>query len=187
MDTLNQLGTNDVSEKANNIALEGHRLRQNLQTWSVINSELLNGATGSASSAESSSIIDHTALVSNAFFAAISIYLSGVYDYDMVLWRRWCIPVPTLAEEDVQRHVSTILSSASYALERTNISHLLYLFPLRVAGARCINKRWRDQVLMLLRRVGTNFIVAQEFEMELSMLWNQDKDITSITEIILLK
>lgn len=160
-----------MSEKANNLALQGHHLRQTLEIWGVINSDLLGIATDVATSAGSSGTVDHTGLLANAFFAAISIYLSGVYDYSITLWNSWGISVPTLAEEDVQCHVNTILSSTGFALERTSISHLLYLFPLRVAGARCMDKRQRDQVRMLLRQVGTNFVVAQAFETELSMLW----------------
>lgn len=175
MDTLNQLSVNEVHEKASNLALEGYRLRQSLEVWRAINSELLDAATYSTASvgAGSSDTVDHTGLLANAMFAAISIYLSGIYDYTITLWRSWDIPVPILTKEDVQCRVITILSSTRFALERTNISHLLYLFPLRVAGARCTNKWQCDQILSLLRRVGTNFVVAQAFETELRLLWDR--------------
>ena len=114
---------------------------------------------------------DQTALLANAFFAATSIYLSGIYDYTISLWVGWGVSVPILSVEDVQYHVITILNSITWALEKSSISHLLYLFPLRVAGARCANKWQRDQVLMLLRRVGANFAVAQAFESDLRLLW----------------
>lgn len=140
-----------------------------------MSSELIDVPMRSAESAVSSGVVyNHTGLLANAFFAAVSIYLSGIYDYSIDMWDGWGIPVPTLAQEVVQCHVITILSSITCALERTNISQLLYLFPLRVAGARCTEKWERDQVLMLLRRVGTNFVVARAFETELGILWGTD-------------
>ncbi|KAI1867942.1 hypothetical protein JX265_003996 [Neoarthrinium moseri] len=171
LDNLDQLGAVKVSELANDLALEGHRLRHTLEMWRVMNSEILDTAMNLGACVGSSRIVDHTGLLANAFFAAISIYLSGVYDYSITLWRNWDILVPTLSKEDVQCHVHTILSSVSLAMERTNISHLLYLFPLRVAGARCVDDWQRNQVRTLLRRVGTNFVVARAFETELNMLW----------------
>ena len=136
-----------------------------------MNSELLDEATGLTALVRSYDSVDHTGLLANTFFAAISIYLSGIYDYTIILWDSWNVSVPILATEDVERHVITILNSVTCELERTSISHLLYLFPLRVAGARCADKLQRDRVLSLLRRVGANFVVAQAFERDLRSLW----------------
>ena len=155
-----------MRENASHLASEGHRLRQALIAWRAINSDLLDLVTDFTGDA-----VDHTGLLANAFSAATSIYLSGIYDYTIALWHSWGVSVPTLAMEDVKSHVVTILDSTRYALDHTNISHLLYLFPLRVAGARCTDQCQRNQVLTLLRRVGTNFVVAQAFEGDLRRLW----------------
>ncbi|KAK9420131.1 hypothetical protein SUNI508_06659 [Seiridium unicorne] len=175
-DLFRRFDAEDVSKKASVLALEGHNLQRTLKIWRGMNLELLDAPAAFPVPYSK----DHTGLLASAFFPAINIYLSGVYDYSAISWKNCGIDVPIIFREDVQGHVTTILRSTSLAWKRTNISHLLYLFPLRVAGARCKDKWHRDQIVALLRGVGTTFVVAQSFEMELSMLWGQDNNVTSV-------
>jgi hypothetical protein len=107
----------------------------------------------------------------NIYFAAISIFLSGVFDYEILHWQAWGLSVPTLPEEQIQLHVQTILDLISYALQHTAISPLLFLFSLRIVGARSYDQKRQVQVLDLLGRISDQFTVARIFQMELGEVW----------------
>lgn len=109
--------------------------------------------------------------LAKAFFAATSIYLSGNYDYDMQLWQSLNIPIPILPLEDVTKHFDTIILFSRAALKGSNLSPLLFLFPLRVAGARAREIKQRQAVAEMLCRVKKDFVVAEAFLTELEGLW----------------
>ncbi|KAH6609062.1 hypothetical protein Trco_002408 [Trichoderma cornu-damae] len=92
---------------------------------------------------------DDSMLLSRIFFAAISIYLSGIFDYEITHWHRLGLAPPTLDEQAVQTHTNTILQLSNLALDATNLSPLLFLFPLRIAGARSRTQWQRDWVARL--------------------------------------
>ncbi|KAK7911587.1 hypothetical protein PG985_014068 [Apiospora marii] len=122
-------------------------------------------------------------LLSNVFFAAISIYLSGIFDYEMLYWQRWDIQVPTITEIEVQGHLGLILSLTSVALHETSLSPLLFLFPLRIAGARCCEKWQMNCVQVLLTCISRDYAVAGFFRAELNGIWrlkNLEKTTTQI-------
>ncbi|KAH6652938.1 hypothetical protein BKA67DRAFT_568030 [Truncatella angustata] len=173
IDTLDQLDPVTVNETANDLALEGHRLRRNLLLWNVTNSQMLNNSSVS-NKFEDRFPVDSIAVLINAFFSAVSIYLSGIFDYNIYIWNDLGIPTPTLTEEDIQAHVRIILHSTRCGLERTSLSHLLHLFPLRVAGARCTTPWQREEILALLRNAKSSFSATEAFETELTMLWRMN-------------
>ena len=105
------------------------------------------------------------------FFAAISIFLSGVFDYEILYWQNWGLSVPTLPEEQVQQHVQTIVDLISHALHHTSISPLLFLFSLRIVGARSYEQRRQAEVLDILGSIGHRFTIARVFQMELRGVW----------------
>ncbi|KAL7944915.1 fungal-specific transcription factor domain-containing protein [Trichoderma barbatum] len=114
---------------------------------------------------------DDSMLLSRIFFGAISIYLSGIFDYEMPYWHRLGLIPPTLDEQTVQTHTNTILGLSNLALDTTNLSPLLFLFPLRIAGARSRTRWQRDWISKLLSRIGSGFAVATAIATELSYVW----------------
>ncbi|UKZ64928.1 uncharacterized protein TrAtP1_006133 [Trichoderma atroviride] len=110
-------------------------------------------------------------LLARVFFAAISIYLSGIFDYEITNWHNIGLIPPTLDEETVQMHTNTILGLSNLALDTTNLSPLLFLFPLRIAGARSRTRWQRDWVAKLVTRIGSGFAVAAAISTELSHVW----------------
>lgn len=110
-------------------------------------------------------------LLSRIFFAAISIYLSGIFDYELTHWHQLGLIPPTLDEQAVQTHTNTILGLSSLALDATNLSPLLFLFPLRIAGARSRTQWQRDWITKLISRIGSGFAVATAIATELSYVW----------------
>ncbi|KAK8001216.1 hypothetical protein PG991_013438, partial [Apiospora marii] len=117
---------------APDLAAEGLRLRLLLDLWRAGNPCLpLRDSPHPYNPAKSDLTLEF--LLSNVFFAAISIYLSGVFDYEMIHWQRWGIAVPTITEVELQVHLGQILSITSVALHETSLSPLLFLFPLRIA------------------------------------------------------
>ncbi|KAK0385723.1 hypothetical protein NLU13_6900 [Sarocladium strictum] len=148
------------------LAMEGLQLRLALNGWR----ERWPLPWGPDASTLTASDANTTAL-SNIFFAAISIYLSGVFDYEVLHWRNWGLSVPTLQEDQVQRHVQTILELVRFALSHTTISPLLFLFSLRIAGARSYDWRRREEILDLLTKIGEQFTIANVFKTELGYVW----------------
>lgn len=166
MDNFSRLASADADRMAINLAQAGSLLRMRLLSWSEVNPCVLGGGVDSNLSA-----IDPMVILSQAFFSATSIYLSGIFDYNITLWGTANISLPTLDEQSIQHHVENILYSTRKGLDRTNLSHLLYLFPLRVAGARCVDSGRRREVFDLLERVRSHFTVAVSFQSELQELW----------------
>ncbi|KAL7927065.1 fungal-specific transcription factor domain-containing protein [Trichoderma austrokoningii] len=112
-------------------------------------------------------------LLSRIFFAAISIYLSGIFDYEIMHWHNIRMMPPTLDEETVQTHTNAILELSNLALDTTSLSPLLFLFPLRIAGARSRTQWQRDWVTRLVTRIGSSFAVAAAISTELSHVWER--------------
>ncbi|KPA37341.1 hypothetical protein FLAG1_09841 [Fusarium langsethiae] len=149
------------------IALEGFQLRQALVDWEVglpsTNYEEANGDLA----------VKSVSCLAQAFFAATSIYLSGVFDYEMPYWQGMGIVPPVLSEEEIQRHVSSILMRTDTVLESSPISPLLVLFPLRVAGARSWQQWQRHHIIQSLSVVEMTFPVAAAFKADLQSVWAQ--------------
>lgn len=81
------------------------------------------------------------------------------------------IPVPNLSEQEIQRHVSTILVLSGLMLASSKISPVLTLFPLRVAGARSWDQWQYECIVELLERIEQTFPVAVAFKLSLRALW----------------
>ncbi|KZL65451.1 C6 finger domain-containing protein [Colletotrichum tofieldiae] len=111
-------------------------------------------------------------LLSTIYYSATSIYLSGNYDYDLDRWHKFGLGVPTLDLMEIAKHFDSIVLTVEEALKASSLSPLLFLFPLRVAGARA-NQRWQqDIVTELLQEVRKQFVVADAMLMELGELWS---------------
>ncbi|KAH8892645.1 hypothetical protein GQ53DRAFT_719080 [Thozetella sp. PMI_491] len=167
----------EVVTQANALAKDGFRLRYALQAWDTENQQPCTTVSGTTETPmpRYSTIVKGLSsdnLVARIFFAATSIYLSGVFDYDAIHWRALGISyIPVLSEDEVQTHVRVILQETNVALGRTDLSALLFLFPLRVAGARSREKWQRECIRNLLRRIEADFVVARAFGEELEKVW----------------
>lgn len=103
--------------------------------------------------------------------AAISIYLSGIFDYHEHVWSKQGIPVPKLQPDEIDSHVQTILALTERALSISELSGIVFAFPLRVAGARSKIPTQQEAVTKLLKRVERCYIVAGAFQIDLAERW----------------
>ncbi|CAG9998590.1 unnamed protein product [Clonostachys byssicola] len=159
-------------EEARDIAIEGLLLRDALNVWQTESIEYM--ISGHQSRSPN---IDDFDLLASVFQAATSIYLSGVFDYEINYWVDLGALLPTLTEDDIQAHVRCILELSQAVLERSRVSAVLLLFPLRVAGARSRSSSQREAVSTLLGRIEATFSAAGAFRGDLQRLWtNMEQD-----------
>jgi hypothetical protein len=104
----------------------------------------------------------------------MSIYLSGLSDYQ-VLPEAVNVSLP---EEEIQHHADNIISRCGKALEDGQVSMVLSLLPLRVAGNRCRALDGCGEILRMLKRIEGGFGVAAAFKGELMGIWAGRDDIT---------
>ncbi|KAM5350181.1 hypothetical protein ACJ41O_006686 [Fusarium nematophilum] len=144
------------------IALEGFSLREDLNHWQQTEETLTKDPISGS---------DEFMSLATVFFSATSIYLSGVFDYEMMHWQKLGILVPNLSEDEIQAHVQSILSLSRAILGSSSISPLLLLFPLRVAGARSWY-RWQQECIRgLLEMIERTFSAATAFKLQLGEIW----------------
>lgn len=144
------------------LANEGLVLRQTINNWydSFIHSPYC-------------SKTDPWSLLAIIYYHAISIYLTGLFDYrpqfDRTLY-------PNLSASTMQAHVCSIISQIQTALSTTNIAGALFVFALRVAGARAVGEEQRSAILQMLVEISTrSFVVAEAFKLDLEELWWSDR------------
>ncbi|THY16705.1 hypothetical protein D6D02_03479, partial [Aureobasidium pullulans] len=113
---------------------------------------------------------DDRTIIAKIYLAATSIFLSGVYDYRSI-WLRHIEAVPTLPQDMIEEHLSTILDLTESAMARTNLSTLLFLYPLRVACSRVWTLNERDRLRSMLGTIKKSFAVAHVFITEVEELW----------------
>ena len=138
---------------------EGFQLRTAL---SLLQSVLIAWPTNSPTDIET--------LIAWTYFHAISIYLSGIYDYHPV-WDSLGVSTPSLSQPLIEHHMSNILDLTTCALQASSLSGLLFLLPLRIAGARCWSKVQEQRIRTLLSQIETSFPAVNAFAGELEDLW----------------
>ncbi|OLN86677.1 hypothetical protein CCHL11_03852 [Colletotrichum chlorophyti] len=139
------------------LAMQGFEIREELEKWNSI----------SSASPETGQEV----ILARTYYSATSIYLSGNYDYDLQHWQAVNVAVPILQPEQIVRHFDAIIRFTTKALKCSDLSPLLFLFPLRVAGARARQTPQRRAVMELLCDVRKQFIVADAMITELEVLW----------------
>ncbi|KAG6009199.1 hypothetical protein E4U21_003052 [Claviceps maximensis] len=180
----------NLTEEATAISDAGFKLKEALQTW---RSAYLSPETQAPSAHQDNDLFpsssqtlyrnrlrpplpDPSTLLSRIFHASICIYLSGTFDYDIPQWQTLGLQIPTLHQKTILRHVHDILALTSIGLDTTSLSGVLFLFPLRIAGARASGRGpsgevLREAVRALVARIGTDFAVAGAVESDLVSLW----------------
>ena len=145
-------------------AAEGLRLQRELRFWKA--------ATVSWSM-HTHEPLDAQMTLATCFYHAITIYLSGTFDYHSC-WFERDIPTPTLEASEVQLHLNAILTNVHFALDQTRLAGILFLFPLRVAGARAREASHRQSIAGMLREISARgFVVAAPFVDDLNQLWER--------------
>ncbi|KAF7181001.1 hypothetical protein CNMCM7691_000130 [Aspergillus felis] len=110
-------------------------------------------------------------VLATIYFHTISIYLSGIFDYRAQFDE---IPAPTISRAVVQQHVDAILRMTEITLKTTNLAAVLFIFPLRVAGARVTASPETESIHAMFRDISTRgFVVADAFTADLKSLWRQ--------------
>lgn len=140
-------------------AEEGHRLRSDLVLWEEMAQIWPNSIKH-----------DHQMMIAWIFYPAISIYLSGVYDHDQI-WEAYGITTPSLPQKEVQQNVGKILDRTASALNETNVTALVFLFPLRIAGARVKTVEQQEKIRALLTQISSSFSVANAISSDLGEVW----------------
>lgn len=157
---------------ASQTSLEGFGIRNALREWQSVNAQLQSSDLSTEETNKPSSDDDFM-LLARVFHSAASIYLSGVFDYEIVHWQDLGMMVSTLAEDEIQGHLRNILELSDVLLTTSKISPLLLLFPLRTAGARS-GEPWQQQEIMrLLERIEGGFSVAAAFKIDLGRVWER--------------
>lgn len=165
--TAAQLSTAAEYTLLQSLADEGLGFQTDLQQW------WLETKTWEHTHPTMSSKLDTELLVGYAYYHAISIYLSGTYDYH-VHWSWYgAPPAPILPRVQIDWHVSEILR-LSWELLAEGVAGVLLFFPVRVAGARAVDMHQRNEILNLLRVTKVRgFIVAEAFMVDLLNLWKK--------------
>ncbi|KAL6876916.1 fungal-specific transcription factor domain-containing protein [Trichoderma novae-zelandiae] len=166
IDIQDEFPHDEPTPEAQSICSDALTLREALAGWYASYAQTAAESDTSLPEAEDASM-----LLSRIFFAAISIYLSGIFDYEVLHWHRLGLIPPTLNQQTIQTHTNTILGLSNLALDTTNLSPLLFLFPLRIAGARSRTQWQRDWVAKLIGRIGSGFAVARAISAELNHVW----------------
>ena len=102
------------------------------------------------------------------YYHALSIYLSGVFDY---MLSKVCA-IPSLRDEEITVHLENILKRSDEALRQSQTSRVFLLLPLRIAGNRCSTWKQCQEVLNRIDVLRDQFAVATAFRTELLQIWS---------------
>ena len=102
------------------------------------------------------------------YYHALSIYLSGVFDYTL---SEVCA-IPSLRDDEITVHLEGILQRTDEALQQNQTSRVFLLLPLRIAGNRCSNWKQGQAVLKRIDILRDQFAVATAFRTELLQIWS---------------
>jgi hypothetical protein len=150
-----------LNSKLDELVVEGHTIRMALGNWNTNFKQWTKDTSTAHTSPQS--------LLATIYFHAISIYLSGIFDYRPQFNH---ITPPSLPQSTIQHHVDSIISSTKKALQTTNLGGILFFFPLRVAGARVTSKDEAERIVEMLNEISKrSFVVADAFVVDLMELW----------------
>jgi hypothetical protein len=102
------------------------------------------------------------------YYHALSIYLSGVFDYTL----SEVSATPSLRDEEIMIHLEGILKRSDEAIQHSQTSRVFLLLPLRIAGNRCSSWKQCQEVLKRIDILRDQFAVATAFRTELLQIWS---------------
>lgn len=163
------MGPSELSSQLQQVTREGQYLRAELSSWRL---RTLEWSVQHQSDFQPNQVSDLRMGLAWIYYHAISIYLSGVFDYHSDVYSSLDISTPILSGADITQHVESLLKRVEAALCRTRLSGLLFLFPLRVAGARAFTEAHQQKVKGLLKLTSAQGLAAsQAFIDDLARLW----------------
>jgi hypothetical protein len=170
-ENIAQLSTEMQCSLIQMLASEGRLLQESLEQWWMSTATWEESLHNHSSSPPTQLWPDAELLIAYVYYHAISIYLSGTFDYHT----HWSWPkapaAPILSRSKIDWHVSEILR-VSQELLAQGVSGVLLFFSLRVAGARADDVGSRNVIMNLLHTTARRgFVVAEAFITELSHLW----------------
>ena len=152
------------------LAEEGFVLRSRLYSWRQIAQEWSESVAAWQE--------DMQMTLALIYHNALSIYLSGIFDYHKT-WIDHQIPTSVLSSSEIQAHVLGILTMVQGALKQDALAGILFFFPLRVAGARARHLEHQREIFRLLQLISQRgFVVADAFIMDLEDLWTKKQEET---------
>ena len=150
-----------LNSKLDELAVDGRAIRETLNNWNTNFEEWIK--------ADSTPLLTSQSLLAKIYFHAISIYLSGIFDYRPQFNH---INAPRLSQGVVQNHVDSIISTGLTTLRTTNLGGILLFFPLRVAGSRITRRQEAETIVQMLNEISKrSFVVADAFIIDLEDLW----------------
>ena len=157
---------NDVLVVTNDFASRGLSIRAALSTWHY-SYHHENSRSGWPPD-------DVRTALCQIYYPATAIYLDGIFSYHPMYYQDLDIPTPVLSPAEIQTYLVSILSQVSHNLyHQKTLAGMLFLFPLRVAGARA---REREHTLLIRDMLGEivkkGFMVAETFVQDLDELWS---------------
>lgn len=160
----------DADDYFRDLNEDGLRLQAQLLSWSH--------------EVENSVVTSETTFTTLAtlFRHAILIFLSGNYDYLPLL--HGLEPTARRSPAEIQEHVLAIIHLTEYLLRHSHLARVLYLFPLRVAGARANCYLTASNVLHLVQKVSDGgFKAADRVASDLKSFWkDRDMDFAALVE-----
>ncbi|KAL3480963.1 hypothetical protein BJX99DRAFT_272178 [Aspergillus californicus] len=121
---------------------------------------------------ESEQTVDSLFHLALACYHSLLVFLSNTYNY----YRFWHnTAAPRLSHEEIKQHVESIILHADNILKVSEVSSVLLLSPLRVAGTHA-ESGTRTRILRLLDGVfAQGFVVSSRIKEDLNEYW-ADKD-----------
>lgn len=140
------------------LSYTGYKLQQAIITWNF--------------SRHSSGSFTQLAIL---YQQAMLIYLSGQYDYQGGL-SGISLTTPRRSQCEIQAHVALIIQLTSHLMDVSNLAEVMYLFPLRVAGARAQDPMTRSNIISLTKQIADRgFTIAERVSSDLQRLWKAQK------------
>lgn len=155
------------SEAMQAVAADGMKLRRALVVWQE--------SYGEPIDARATAVKDEAMLLCHIFFAAVSIYLSGAFDYETEHWDGHDVQIPILSEEEINQHRQDTIDLVVLGMKASTLSPVLFLFPLHIAGARATSEHDRTRIRVLLEAIGKRFAVVTAVRNSLEVVWYQRK------------
>jgi len=153
IEELPHLSTTKLDNELQAIANEGLVLQSALYNWEVTaKSWQQTGGTYTT---------DDQMTLSFIYFNTTTILLSGIFDY-FPYWDDRLILTPTISRSNTQECVCTILSLITIALQQRRLAGILFMVPLRVAGARASTVEQKTTIAAILEEISYRGFVAAD-------------------------
>ncbi|KAL3440286.1 hypothetical protein BJX65DRAFT_290803 [Aspergillus insuetus] len=161
-ESIPELASSKSSTLIHDLGKEGLEIQSSIYAWHE-------KAKLQLDSEQTVDSIIHLAL---ACYHSLHVFLSNNYNY----YRFWHnTAAPRLSPEEIEQHVESIIQHAENILKDSEVSSVLLLFPLRVAGTHA-ESGTRTRILRLLDGVfARGFVVSSRIKEDLNEYW-ADKD-----------